>query len=102
MSWLLSPLLFRKSGSKIVNAEYTKNSLTLSQQIFKPKKSQGLSHPRIGFSEGMTSSPHCPFKWREKGAKTIHYPPCSLHSRRGLVQEDKRTVFAYTHGLFIT
>ncbi len=27
---------------------------------------------------------------------------CSLHSRRGLVQEDKRTVFAYTHGLFIT
>jgi hypothetical protein len=27
---------------------------------------------------------------------------CSLHSRRGLVQEDKRTVLAYTHGLFIT
>ncbi len=27
---------------------------------------------------------------------------CSRHSRRGLVQEDKRTVFAYTHGLFIT
>jgi hypothetical protein len=27
---------------------------------------------------------------------------CSLHSWRGLVQEDKRTVFAYTHGLFIT
>ncbi len=27
---------------------------------------------------------------------------CSRHSRRGLVQEHKRTVFAYTHGLFIT
>jgi hypothetical protein len=27
---------------------------------------------------------------------------CSRHSRRGLVQEYKRTVFAYTHGLFIT
>jgi hypothetical protein len=27
---------------------------------------------------------------------------CSRRSRRGLVQEDKRTVFAYTHGLFIT
>jgi hypothetical protein len=27
---------------------------------------------------------------------------CSLRSRRGLVQEDKRMAFVYTHGLFIT
>jgi hypothetical protein len=27
---------------------------------------------------------------------------CSLSSRRGLVQEDKRMVLVYTHGLFIT
>jgi hypothetical protein len=27
---------------------------------------------------------------------------CSLSSRRGLVQEDKRMVLEYTHGLFIT
>ncbi len=28
--------------------------------------------------------------------------PCSRRSRRGLVQEDKRMAFVYTHGLFIT
>ncbi len=27
---------------------------------------------------------------------------CSRRSRRGLVQEDKRMAFVYTHGLFIT
>ncbi len=27
---------------------------------------------------------------------------CLLPSRRGLVQEDKRMAFVYTHGLFIT
>jgi hypothetical protein len=27
---------------------------------------------------------------------------CSLSSRRGLVQEDKRMALVYTHGLFIT
>jgi hypothetical protein len=32
----------------------------------------------------------------------LHFCTCSRHSRRGLVQEYKRTVFAYTHGLFIT
>jgi hypothetical protein len=30
------------------------------------------------------------------------YSTCSLSSRRGLVQEDKRMVLEYTHGLFIT
>ncbi len=29
-------------------------------------------------------------------------PACSRRSRRGLVQEDKRMAFVYTHGLFIT
>jgi hypothetical protein len=36
------------------------------------------------------------------GPCSFDYYSCSRHSRRGLVQEDKRTVFAYTHGLFIT
>jgi hypothetical protein len=27
---------------------------------------------------------------------------CSLQSRRGRVQEDKRMAYVYTHGLFIT
>jgi hypothetical protein len=29
-------------------------------------------------------------------------PYCLRPSRRGLVQEDKRMAFVYTHGLFIT
>ncbi len=31
-----------------------------------------------------------------------HDHDCSRRSRRGLVQEDKRMAFVYTHGLFIT
>jgi hypothetical protein len=30
------------------------------------------------------------------------YTTCSRRSRPGLVQEDKRMAFVYTHGLFIT
>ncbi len=37
-----------------------------------------------------------------KTCKKILVLNCSLQSRRGLVQEDKRMAFVYTHGLFIT
>ncbi len=37
MSWLLSPLLFRKSCSKTVNIAHIKKALVQSQPIFKPK-----------------------------------------------------------------
>jgi hypothetical protein len=42
-------------------------------------------------------------KWavnRDLGNSVEH--TCSRRSRRGLVQEDKRMAFVYTHGLFIT
>ncbi len=32
----------------------------------------------------------------------VYWGKCSLSSRRGSVQEDKRMVLEYTHGLFIT
>ncbi len=37
-----------------------------------------------------------PFKRKHAGWN------CSLQSRRGRVQEDKRMAYIYTHGLFIT
>ncbi len=33
---------------------------------------------------------------------TSRFTICSLQSRRGQVQEDKRMAYIYTHGLFIT
>ncbi len=39
--------------------------------------------------------------YEQKGVGFIQ-DKCSLSSRRGLVQEDKRMVLVYTHGLFIT
>jgi hypothetical protein len=48
---------------------------------------------------GRTLSGICPVaSW---SVSELH-PACSLRSRRGLVQEDKRMAFVYTHGLFIT
>jgi hypothetical protein len=34
--------------------------------------------------------------------KNFNSVKCSRQSRRGRVQEDKRTAYIYTHGLFIT
>jgi hypothetical protein len=57
-----------------------------------------------GFMEGWAIDGGI-FGWIDKeieGGTILTEKQCSLSSRQGLVQEDKRMALVYTHGLFIT
>ncbi len=50
----------------------------------------------------LSEQPNCVFDSHSWKYGQTFLSGCSRRSRRGLVQEDKRMAFVYTHGLFIT
>ncbi len=74
----------------VIQYNHNRNRVSL-YCLFQENKSFGTDHHLHSSSDV-----------QEVVSSTNSIAYCSRHSRRGLVQEYKRTVFAYTHGLFIT
>jgi hypothetical protein len=85
MSGLLSPLLFRKSGSKTLNAAYIKKAVAKSLAIFKLKRSELLS-PDWFLCRENAPIHNTASVWESKWATATHshpiseYPPIRIFS----------------------